>query len=55
VEGDGWQRREVVHTGGCRVSQSCDGIVSVPWVLGLVQSRTPVEIEEEICLGGDLL
>ena len=37
-----------------RVSQGCDGVVSVPWVLELVRSRTPVEVEEEIRLGGNL-
>ena len=37
---------------GC-VSQSRDGVVSLPRVLGLVRSRTPVEVEEEIRLGGN--
>ena len=37
---------------GC-VSQSRDGVVPVPWVLGLVRSRTPVEVKEEIRLGGN--
>jgi len=35
------------------VSQSCDGVVSVPRVLGLVRIRTPVEVEEKIRLGGN--
>jgi len=53
VEGDGWQCRDVVYEGGGRVSQGCDGVVSVPRVLDLVRSRTPVEVEEEIRLGGN--
>jgi len=53
VEGDGWQRRDVVYEGDGRVSQSCNGVVSVPWVLRLVRGRTPVEVEEEIGLGGN--
>jgi len=35
------------------VSQSRDGVVSVSRVLGLVRSRTPVEVEEAIRLGGN--
>jgi len=54
MEGDGWQRRDVVYEGDGRISQSCDGIVSVPRVPGLVRGRTPVEVEEEIRLGGNL-
>jgi len=54
VEGDGWQRRDVVYEGDGRVSQSCDSVVSVPQVLVLVRSRTPVEVEEEIRFGGNL-
>jgi len=54
VEGDGRQCREVVYEGDGCVPQSCDGIVSVSWVLGLVRGRTPVEVEEEIGLGGNL-
>jgi len=42
-----------VYKGDGHVSQSCDGVVSVSWVLGLVQSRTPVEVEEEVKLGGN--
>ena len=39
---------------GCgRVSQGRDGVMSVPRVLELVRSRTPVEAEEEIKLGGN--
>jgi len=37
-----------------RVGKGCDGVVSVSWVLGLVQSGTPVEVAEEIRLGGSL-
>jgi len=36
-----------------RVSQGCDGVVTVSWVLCLVRSRTPLEIEEEVGLGGN--
>jgi len=43
-----------VYEGDGRVSQSCDGVVSVPWVLGFVRGRTPVEVEEKIRLGGNL-
>ena len=39
---------------GSRVSQGSDGVVSVPRVLGFVRSRTPVEVEEDVGLGGDL-
>jgi len=42
-----------VYEGDGRVSQGCDGVVPVPWVLGLVWGRTPVEIEEEIGLGSN--
>ena len=54
VEGDRWQRRDIVNEGDGRVSQSCDGVVSVSRVLGLVRSRTPVKVEEEIRLGCNL-
>jgi len=54
MKGDGWQSNHVVNEGGGCVSQSCDGIVSVPWVFGLVRSGTPVEVEKEIGLGGNL-
>jgi len=43
-----------MYEGGGGVSQSCDGVVSVPWILGLVRSRTPVMVKEEIWLRGDL-
>ena len=43
-----------MYEGDGRVSQTCDGVVSVSWVLVLVRSRTPVEIEEDIRLGGNL-
>jgi len=36
-----------------RVGQSCNGVMSVLWVLSLLRSRTPVEVEEEIGLGGN--
>jgi len=42
-----------VYEGAGCVSQSRDGVVSLPRVLGLVRSRTPVEVEEEIRLGGN--
>jgi len=54
VEGDGRQCSDVVYERDGRISQGCDGVVSVPRVLGLVQSGTPVEVEEEIRLGGNL-
>ena len=53
VEGNGRQRRDVTYDGGGGVSQSWDGIVSLPWILDHVRSRTPVEVEEEIRLGGN--
>jgi len=53
VEGDGRQRQDVVYEGDGHVSQSCDGVVLVPWVLGIVRGRTPVEVEEQIRLGGN--
>ena len=54
VERNGWQRSDVVYKRGGRVSQGCDGVVSVPWVLGLFRCRTPVKVEEKVRLGGDL-
>ena len=54
MEGDGWQGDHVVYEGDGRIGQGCDGVVSVPRVLELVRSRTPVEIEEKIRLGGNL-
>jgi len=53
VEGDGWQYQDVVYEEGGRVSQCCDGVVSVPWVLGLVRGGTPVEVQKEVGLGGN--
>ena len=43
-----------MYKGDGRIGQGCDGVMSIPWVLGLVRSRTPVEVEEEIGLGGNL-
>ena len=37
-----------------RVSQSGDGIMPVPRIPDLVHSGTPVEMEDEIRLGGNL-
>jgi len=54
MERDGRERRDVLYEGGRGVSQSCDGVVTVPWILGLVWSRTPVEAEDEIRLRGNL-
>ena len=54
MERDGWQDDHVVYEGDGRVSQGCDGVVSVPRVLELVRSRTPVEVEEVRRLGGNL-
>ena len=42
-----------MYEGDSRISQGCDGVVPVPWVLGLVRGRTPGEVEEEIRLGGN--
>jgi len=53
VEGDGWQGDHVVYEGDGGVSQGCDGVVSVPRVLELARGRIPVEVEEEIRLGGN--
>jgi len=53
VVGNGRQREDVVYEGGGRVCQGSDGVVSVSWVLGLVWSGPPVEVEEEVGLGGD--
>ena len=52
VEGDGRYGDHFVYEGNSRVSESCDGVVSVPRVPGRVWSRTPVEVEEEIRLRG---
>ena len=38
---------------GC-IRQSCDGVVSVSWALGLLRRGTPVEVEEALGLGGNL-
>jgi len=43
-----------VYEGDGRVSQGRDGVVSVPRILCLVQSRAPVEVEEEVRLGDNL-
>ena len=43
-----------MYKGDGRTGQGCDGVMSIPWVLGLVRSGTPVEVEEEIGLGGNL-
>jgi len=43
-----------MYEGGGRIGQSCDRVVTVPRVLGLIRSSTPVEVEEEIRLGGNL-
>ena len=53
MEADGRQCRDIMYEGDGRISQSCDGVVPVPWVLGLVRGRTPVEVEEEVRLGGN--
>jgi len=53
VEGDACQRSGVVHDGESLVSQSRDGLVSVPRALGLVRIRMPVKVEKEIRLGGN--
>jgi len=54
VEGDGRQRIDVVYEGDGRIRQSHNRLVSVSWVLGLVGGGAPVEVEEEIWLGGNL-
>ena len=43
-----------MHEWDGRISQSCDGVVSVSRVLGFVRGRTPFEVEEKVRLGGDL-
>ena len=53
VEGDWWERRDVVYEGDGHASQSRDSVVPVPRVLGLVRGTTPVEVEKEIRLGGN--
>jgi len=53
VEGDGWERRDVVYEGDGHASQSHDGVLPVPRVLSFVWGRTPIEVEEEIRLGGN--
>ena len=42
-----------MYKGDSRVSQGCDGIVLISWVLGFVQGGAPVEIEEEVRLRGN--
>jgi len=42
-----------VYEGDGRVSQGCDCVGSVPCILGLVRSRVPVKVEEEVRLGGN--
>ena len=54
MEEDGGQHRDIVYEADGRICQSGDGVVSVSWFLGLVRGGTPVEVEEEIGLGGDL-
>ena len=54
VDEHGWQSDYIVdERGGC-VSQSCDDIMPVPRILGLVGSGTPIEVEQEIRLAGNL-
>jgi len=54
VEGDRRQSDHIVdERDGC-VGQSIAGIVPVSRIPGLVQIRTPIEVEEEIRLGGNL-
>ena len=43
-----------MYKGDGHIGQGCDGVMSIPWVLGLVQSEMPVEVEEEIGWGGNL-
>ena len=44
----------MVYKGDGRIGKGCDGVMSIPWVLGLVPSRTPVVVEEQKALGGNL-
>jgi len=46
MEGDRWQGNHVVYEGDSHVSRSFDCVVSVPWVLGLIWSAIPIEVEE---------
>jgi len=43
-----------VYKGDGSIGQGGDGVMSIPGVLGLVQSGTLVKVEEEIGLGGNL-
>ena len=43
-----------MYEGDGRIRPSCDGVVSVCWVLGLVRGGAPVEVEEEVGLRGNL-
>jgi len=54
VEGDGRQSDDIVDARDGRLWQGGDGIVPVPQIPGLVCSATPIKIEEEIRLGGNL-
>jgi len=53
VEGDGRQGGNIVDEGGC-IGEGCDGIVPISGILQLVRGRTPVEVTEEVALGGNL-
>jgi len=44
----------MVYEGDGRSSESCNSVVPLPWVLGLVRCGMPVEVEEEIKLKGNL-
>ena len=43
-----------MYEGGGRICQSCDGVLTVSWVLGFVRRGTAFEVEEEIGSGGNL-
>jgi len=42
-----------VYEGDGCVGQGCDGVVSIPRIFQLVRGRTPVEVKEEVRLGGN--
>ena len=43
-----------MYEGDSRIRQSWHRVVSVSWVLGLVRDGVPVEVEEEVGVGGNL-
>jgi len=54
VDGEGRQSDDTVDERDGRVGQSGNGIMTVPQIPGLVRSGGPIQVEEEIGLGGNL-